>query len=239
MCGRYSLTGPNPAQLRERFGLGDSVPLRPRFNVAPTDEVVTVTTTRDGEPRGDTLRWGLVPHWAKDASGAARMINARSETAAEKPAFRDAFARRRCLVIADGFYEWQRTEAGREAYWITRADGAPFAFAGLWATWHGGPDPDAALRTCSILTTRANATLAGVHDRMPVLLDPAAEADWLDPATPPAVLHELCAPAPDATVSLRRVGPAVNSVRNDGPECLDPPPPAPAGAAEAPPATLF
>jgi putative SOS response-associated peptidase YedK len=230
MCGRYAIAGPDPSQLRGRFPVGESVEIRRRWNVAPTDEVLTVTTTREGEPRGELLRWGLVPHWAKDPGMGAKMINARAETVAEKPAFRDAFAGRRCLIVADGFYEWRRREGGRpQPMWISRADGEPFAFAGLWATWHG-PD-EQVLRTCSIVTTHANDVLAPIHDRMPVMLAPETEADWLDPAAPRELLRELLRPAPDREVAHRPVGYAVNSVRNDGPECLEAP------DAEAP--TLF
>jgi len=226
VCGRYSLTGPNPAQVRARFGLEESVEVRRRYNVAPGDDVVCVTTARDGAPRGDVLRWGLVPHWARDPATGFKMINARAETVADKPAYRDAFARRRCLVVADGFYEWRREADGRKAaHWITRADGAPFAFAGLWATWRREREDPLALRTCSIVTTAANARVAELHDRMPVILPPEAEAAWLDPATPAPVLHELLRPFPAVDTALRPVGPAVNDARYDGPECLAPPPP--------------
>lgn len=229
MCGRYTLAGPRPGEwsemrVRTRFPALESVELRQRFNVAPTDPVACVTTSREGEPRGELLRWGLVPHWAKDSSGAARMINARSETVAEKPAFRDAFRSRRCLVVADGFIEWERRGKERHPFHITRADRAPFAFAGVWATWNGPQDQ--VLRTCSILTTQANAALAELHDRMPVILDPEAEAHWLDPGTPEPVLHELLQSLAPADTAFRPVSQAVNSVRNDGPECLEDPPPA-------------
>ena len=227
MCGRYSLTGPNPAQLRERFGLGDELPIRARYNVAPTDEVVTVTTSEDGIPRGDLLRWGLVPHWAKDPRTGFKMINARAETVAEKPAYRDPLATRRCLIVADGFYEWQKREdaAGKQAFRITRADREPFAFAGLWAVWHGETE-DQVLRTCTIITTRANGRLSPIHDRMPVVLPREAESAWLDRATPTPEVLELLQPLPDDAVDAREVGTAVNDVRNDTPECLEPPRPA-------------
>lgn len=232
MCGRYTLTAPADA-LRQRFPLGESVQLAVRFNVAPGDEVVTVGL-RDGRPVGRLLRWGLVPPWAPDPSGAFKMINARAETVAEKPAYRDAFARRRCLVLADGFYEWRRVGPLRQPYHVTRADGAPFAFAGLWSGWRdptGGPDGDGWLRTCAIVTTEANARIADIHPRMPVILDPAAEAEWLDPATPPARLHELLRPLPAELTAVRPVSQAVNDARRDGPECLaDPAPTAPAAA---------
>ncbi|HYF28379.1 MAG TPA: SOS response-associated peptidase [Baekduia sp.] len=221
MCGRYSLAGPSPAELRERFEVGASVELRRRFNVCPGDDVACVTAGRDGAPRGELLRWGLVPHWSRDPAGGVKMINARAETVAGKPAYRDAFARRRCLVLADGFYEWQSRpgERRKQPWHVTRSDGAPFAFAGLWETWHG--DGGVVLRTCTIVTTQANAVLAEVHDRMPVIL-PARDAEiaWLDPGTPAAALHDLLAPLPDALTARRAVGPAVSDARYDGPECL-------------------
>ena len=230
MCGRYALAGPRPGEwselrVRTRFpALGESVVLRQRFNVAPTDEVACVTTSREGEPRGELLRWGLVPHWAKDPGLGAKLINARAETVAEKPAFRDAFSRRRCLVVADGFYEWERRgPKARHPFHITRSDGAPFAFAGLWATWHG-PE-DRLLRSCTIVTTAANDAVRPLHDRMPVILDAGAEAAWLDPATPAPVLHELLASLAPEQTALREVSRAVNDARHDEPDCLDPPGP--------------
>ena len=230
MCGRYSLAGPAPGEwseprLRTRFpGLGESVELRQRFNVAPTDPVACVTTTRDGEPRGELLRWGLVPHWAKDPGLAAKLINARAETVAAKPAFRDAFARRRCLVVADGFYEWERRgPKARHPFHITRDDGAPFAFAGLWASWHG--PGELVLRTCSIITTTANDAVGELHDRMPVILPADAEDAWLDPATPLAALGDLLRPFPTERTVLREVSRAVNDARHDAPDCLEAPGP--------------
>jgi putative SOS response-associated peptidase YedK len=229
VCGRYSLATPDPSSLRERFPVGERVELRRRYNVAPGDGVVAVTTDRDGVPRGDVLRWGLVPHWADDPGALGlKLINARAETAAEKPAFRDAFARRRCLVLADGFYEWERRPDGTtQPWWVTRAGGEPFAFAGLWASWHGpaGVEP---LRTCSIVTTEASEALAHIHGRMPVILEPGAEDAWLDASTPPAVLRELCVPFQET--GTRAVGHAVNDARYDGPACLE---------EAAPPLTLF
>jgi putative SOS response-associated peptidase YedK len=231
VCGRYSLAGADARALRDRFGLGERVVVRRRFNVAPGDDVLAVTTDRDGVPRGDVLRWGLVPHWAGDPGLGARMINARAETVADKPAFRDAFARRRCLVVADGFFEWERPAPGargpKQAWWVTRADGMPFAFAGLWATWRPEGSDAEALRTCAIVTTDANSAVAGIHDRMPVILPAGAESAWLDRATPPAALRGLLVPLPETDTAMRRVGPAVNDARHDEPDCLDPPAPAP------------
>lgn len=230
MCGRYSLTGPHPAQLRERFALGEDIEIRQRWNVAPTDEVVAVTTDREGAPRGDILRWGLVPFFAKDPRTGFKMINARAETVAEKPAYRDAFKRRRCLIVADGFYEWQPRpgRSRKQPFHIARTDAEPFAFAGLWSTWRP-PDaaPDApALRTCTIITTTANDRIADIHDRMPVILAPGDEEAWLDHGTPEPVLHELLVPLPPVLTARKEVGYAVGDVANDGPECLEPPDPA-------------
>jgi putative SOS response-associated peptidase YedK len=229
VCGRYSLAGPDPSVLRERFPIGERIEVRRRFNVAPGDAVVAVTTDREGAPRGDVLRWGLVPHWADDPDKLGlKLINARSETMVEKPAFRDAFERRRCLVLADGFYEWEKRPDGtKQPWWVTRPDGEPFAFAGLWATWRARPDVEP-LRTCTIVTTRASDQLAHIHDRMPVMLERGAEAAWLDHGTPAGALRELCAPL--ERTGTRAVGTAVNDARYDGPDCLE---------AAPPPLTLF
>lgn len=205
--------------------MGEQVEIRRRFNIAPGDDVLAVTTSRDGAPRGELLRWGLVPHWAETPEPPLKMINARAETLTERPAFRDAFGRFRCLIVADGFYEWQPTPSGKRAFHITRSDGTPFAFAGLWSTWRG---EEAELRSCSIVTTHANPALSPLHDRMPVILEPDAEDVWLDPATPRHVLTDLLRPLADGETALREVGPAVNDARYDGPECLaSPPEPAP------------
>ena len=235
MCGRYTMATPDLGRVRTRFGLDERMELRRRFNVAPTDDVAAVTTDREGRPRGDVLRWGLVPFWADDPKIGSRMINARAEGVVEKPAFRDAFAARRCLILADGFYEWQRRDGSKRPWWITRADGEPFAFAGLWATWRPksaeGVEP---LRSCTILTTTASAAVAPLHDRMPVILPSQAEAAWLDPATPPATLLELLAPLDPGATAMREVGTAVNDARHDAEDCLDPP-----SAADEPQAALF
>jgi len=226
VCGRYSLATPAQSDMRGRFGLGESIEIRQRYNSAPGDHVVTVTTSREGEPRGELLRWGLVPFWAKDPKMGYKMINARAETIAEKPAFRDALTTRRCLVVADGFYEWQPRpgKPRKQPFHITRADGAPFAFAGLWASWHGSGDE--ALRSCTIITTDANDVLRDIHDRMPVMLpDQDAEEAWLDHGTPPELLRELLVPLPDALTARRAVGPAVGDARHDEPDCLDDAPP--------------
>jgi putative SOS response-associated peptidase YedK len=223
MCGRYTLTAPDPAAIRDRFPIGESVEVRPRFNVAPGDDVLAVTTDREGATRGERLRWGLVPAWAKSPDTGLKMINARLETVSEKPAFRRAFERYRCLILADGFYEWQRTLAGpKQPFHITRENGALFAFAGLWSIWHR---PDGGkLRTCTIVTRAANSAMRELHDRMPVILAPDREQEWLDTSTPPARLDEVLAGLPSARTALRPVDFAVNDARYDGPECLAPAP---------------
>ena len=226
MCGRYTLATPNPADVRARFPIGESVEIRRRYNVAPGDEVLAVTTDRDGNPRGDLLRWGLVPTWAKKPDTGLKMINARVETVAERPAYRRAFERYRCLIVADGFYEWQRQPAGpKQAFHITRTDGGLFAFAGLWSIWHDDENEGRTLRTCTILTTAAIPAIARLHDRMPVILASGAESAWLEHSQPPARLHELLAGLSPSETSLRPVGSAVNDARFDGPECLEPPVP--------------
>jgi putative SOS response-associated peptidase YedK len=225
VCGRYTLATPDPADIRARFEIGEAVEVRRRYNIAPGDEVLAVTADREGRPRGELLRWGLIPSWADGADGRLKMINARAETVAEKPAFRTPFERFRCLIIADGFYEWRPTatpapsRAAKQAFHITPSPGLPFAFAGLWSVWKGGDSP---LRSCTILTVPANRAVAPLHDRMPVILDAAAEAAWLDASTPHAELRGLLRPLPAGQTLVRAVGPAVNDARYDGPECLTP-----------------
>ncbi len=221
MCGRYSLATPNPAEVRARFPIGEGVEIRRRYNVAPGDEVLAVTTDREGRPRGELLRWGLVPSWARAPETGLKMINARVETVAERPAYRRAFERFRCLVISDGFYEWRRVPgAPKQAFHITAGHGGLFAFAGLWSIWHGADG--STLRTCTILTRPANETIGTLHDRMPIILERDAEAPWLDRATAPAGLADLLGGLSEAETRLRAVGAAVNDARYDGPECLAP-----------------
>lgn len=221
MCGRFTLAQTDPSQVRVRFPVGERLEVRRRYNVAPGDDVLAVVRREESAPEGALLRWGLVPYWASDPKElGVKTINARAETVAERPVYRDAFARRRCLILADGFYEW----SGGTPHWITRDDGAPFAFAGLWATWRPrGGDPDVEpLRSCSIVTTAAAGAIRHLHDRMPVILDPGAEDVWIDPATPEPELHELLA-APATALVHRPVSRAVNDARHDAPDCLDPP----------------
>jgi len=180
MCGRFLLKSPL-VELQGAFGFAERLNLEPRFNIAPAQTVAIVRLRANGDGRELALvRWGLVPAWAKEPAIGGKMINARAEGIAAKPAFRAAFRQRRALVLADGFYEWRKVEGSRkQPMLIRRRDHAPFAFAGLWEVWRG---PDGPLETCTIVTTAANALLAPIHDRMPVILDPADHEAWLDPA---------------------------------------------------------
>lgn len=219
MCGRFTLAfaGSDPAQIRARFALDERLEVRQRFNVAPGDDVLAVVHDRDAEPHGELLRWGLVPHWAEDPREmAAKTINARAETVSERPTYRDAFARRRCLIVADGFFEWS---AGTP-HWISLLGGAPFAFAGLWASWRPRCDDKVEpLRSCAIVTTAAAGAVRDLHDRMPLILDEDDEARWLDPATPTGELHALLASG-ETRLNARPVSRAVNDARHDAADCL-------------------
>jgi putative SOS response-associated peptidase YedK len=241
MCGRYTSTS-QLADLADVFEVDEirTKPLPPRYNVAPTLDVYAVAMRgRDDAEKGPhralgTFRWGLVPSWANDPSVGSRMINARAEGVARKPAYRSALARRRCLIPADAFYEWQRRpEGGKLAYAIRRRDGRPMAFAGLWEVWRDPSDPSEErpeprlLRTCAIVTTAANEVMAPIHDRIPVVLDPQDWAAWLDPGTGPSGAVRLLQSPPSEWFEAYPVSSLVNNVRNDGPELLDPLPPAP------------
>ena len=217
MCGRYSLTTPVEA-LRNLFGFRESPNLAPRYNIAPTQEVAAVRPSGEsGDRQFVTLRWGLIPSWAKDPAIGSRMINARAETVAEKPAFRSAFRRRRCLVLADGFYEWKKGDGPAKQPWrITCADAGAFAFAGLWERWE--PPDGEAVESCTIVTTNAAPAIAHIHPRMPVILEPSALETWLagDPMAATALLHPYGAALRAYPVSRR-----VNNVRNDDPTLIE------------------
>lgn len=222
MCGRFTLTS-TPARLRERFRLEEAPEeLTPRFNIAPSQEVLVIANRDRRLLR--PARWGLVPAWARDPAIGHRLINARAETLAARPAFRDALARRRCLVPADGFYEWQRQgRAKRQPFHVRARDGAPLALAGLWEVWRPADGP--ALASCAIVTVAANATVAPIHDRMPAILPPAAWDAWLDPRQRDAAdLAPLLVPCGDEVLEAVPVSTWVNSPAHDGPQCLAPPP---------------
>ncbi len=223
MCGRYSLSSPDADLLSRRFNLRERAEVddEPRYNIAPTDPVLAVRRSQDGANELGRLRWGLVPgRWAEKGGGRP-LINARAETLESQPAFRESFAQRRCLIPADGFYEWLSDERGKRPVWFSLADGGLFAFAGIWA---GLPERsgDGVLHSCAIVTTDPNGLIRPIHDRMPVLLAPEAEAGWLDPAAEAGDLRALLAPAPDDLLVGREVGDFVNSVREDGPHLIEP-----------------
>ena len=224
MCGRYVAATP-PDQLAELFGVTDirAGDLGPHWNVAPTMDVYAVAEGSDSERRLGAYRWGLVPWFAKAPAGAAKMINARAETVAEKPSFRRALERRRCILPADGFYEWLRTGKEKLPHLFAATDGSVLGLAGLWEVWRPEDEPDAEpLRTCTIVTTTANATMAPIHNRMPVVLPPEAWAGWLDRAvTRAADVVGLLVPAPEDLLVRRAVSPRVNSVKNDDAELLN------------------
>ncbi|MCB1033456.1 MAG: SOS response-associated peptidase [Acidobacteria bacterium] len=222
MCGRYTLHTPGET-VAEIFDVTESVELAPRYNIAPTQEVAVVGLSHQGNRSLGFMRWGLIPSWAKDPSIGNRLINARSESAAEKPAFRSSFKKRRCLVPADGFYEWKKVGDGKQPHYLRMKTGAPFAIAGLWARWHGGEgDP---VQSCTLLTTTPNEVAGAIHDRMPVILPAAAYSSWLDPETPPEALQELLVPYPAEEMEAYPVHPMVGNPRNDTPKCIEPLPP--------------
>ncbi|WP_119678126.1 SOS response-associated peptidase [Indioceanicola profundi] len=232
MCGRFVLASP-VAEIGRVFGVAERPNLEARWNVAPTQTIATIRARSAGED-GEAaeggrqlvpMRWGLVPFWAKDAGIGSKMINARADTLAEKPAFREAFRRRRVLIPADGFYEWQAVGGKKQPYYIRPRNGGMLAFAGLWESWRGPkgepplPEP---LLTATIVTTDTNRALSFLHDRMPVILDAGNWDAWLDPATPPQRLQDLLRPAADDLLETVPVSTAVNSVRNEGEELIRP-----------------
>jgi putative SOS response-associated peptidase YedK len=250
MCGRFALFTP-PARMARYFGAtlaeGTDPEHAPSWNVAPTDEVLGVRdrpVRHEGEGKGEgqgdgehqgtgeterllmSFRWGLVPWWSKDATSGSRLFNARSESVATKASFREAFRERRIIVPADGFYEWQKTKTGhRQPHYFSRADGEPLAFAGLAERWRekGAPRGTPYLKSCTVITTPGGADMAGIHDRMPVILDPATFDLWLDPANDDAEeLLALLRPPPAGTVIHRPVGPRVGNVRNNDPALIEP-----------------
>jgi putative SOS response-associated peptidase YedK len=222
MCGRFTLRA-SPSVIAEQFSLFEVPPFTARFNIAPTQAVpvIRMRPTAAKERELAWLRWGLVPSWAKDASIGNRLINARAETAAEKAAFRTALRRRRCLVVTDGFYEWQRSGRTKQAYFIRMRDDRPFAFAGLWETWEGADH--SVLESCTILTTEPNALMRPIHDRMPVILRPEAYSCWLDTSVQdPSRLSRLLVAHASEPMEAYRVASLVNSPAHDTPLCIEP-----------------
>lgn len=218
MCGRFTLRA-NLSSLAKLFGGIDFPDLTPRYNIAPTQQVLAVRQREAEAPQAAWLRWGLIPAWAKDAKVGYSMINARADGVATKPSFRAAFKRRRCLVLADGYYEWRRQGKDKIPFHVRRPDGEPFAFAGLWESWH---KDDQSIESCTIITSEANETLRWLHDRMPIILPLADHARWLDPSPcDPALVQEMLHPNPDDLLTAVQVSPKVNNARNEGPACFE------------------
>ncbi|MFW2382767.1 MAG: SOS response-associated peptidase [Acidimicrobiales bacterium] len=241
MCGRFVATAP-PSELADYFQavVNESVvgaEIEPSFNVAPTN-IVHAVRANDGHREIEAMKWGLVPSWAKDPKIGSRMINARADTVATKPAFRSAIKKRRCLVPADGFYEWHKVEGqkNKQPYYITRNDSEPIVFAGLWEAWKPKPDTEAYdkaiadggdpdnlpwLISCTLLTTDPNEEMERIHHRMPVLVPPSEWDRWLDPQNGVDAVGELLAPAPDGLLKVTAVTTRVNNVRNKGAELIE------------------
>jgi putative SOS response-associated peptidase YedK len=218
MCGRFTLVSPFVA-VTEHFHVSATTDLRPRYNIAPGQNVLCVI--RDGGNRLEPLRWGLIPFWAKDPAIGNRLINARAETVAEKPSFRTAFTRRRCLIVADGFYEWRPAGKRKIPVYIFLKSKKPFGFAGLYETWKTPEGKE--LRTCTIITTDANDLIRPIHDRMPVILPGDVEDRWLDPQEGSRErLLSLLKPYPAGEMAAYEVSPVVNNAAHDAPDCILP-----------------
>lgn len=220
MCGRFTLTV-DPGEFQEAIpNLVVPQGISPRYNIAPTQPVAVVANSPNLTL--DFFLWGLIPSWAKDPEIGSRLINARAETIAEKPSFRVAYKRRRCLILADGFFEWKQTDGrGKTPMYIRMISGKPFAFAGLWDIW-SSPD-GSEIRSCTIITTQPNKLMESIHNRMPVILPPAAYSDWLDPAErQPDSLKRWLLPFPPEEMEAFAVSRVVNSPQNDVPECITP-----------------
>lgn len=217
MCGRFARFT-DPDELLRPLGVqwqGSKLPAS--YNVAPSQPVLAVRR-HDDQREAVLLRWGLIPPWAKDKSIGYRMINARAEGIADKSAYRQPFRRQRCLIPADGFYEWRREGGRKQPYYIHRTDGRPMAFAGLWTRWQGGEE---VIESCTIITGQPNALLAPIHDRMPVILDEADYEAWLD-SDNPLLLEQLLRPYPADELAIHPVSQAVNNPSHDGPKLIEP-----------------
>ena len=219
MCGRYLLISPVEA-MRRLFDVGGLLNLPPRYNIAPTQDAPVVRLDKEGRRELIMMRWGLVPLWAKDLSMGARCINARAESAADRPAFRDAFERRRCLVPTDGFFEWEKKGKVKQPWRIGPAEDGLMALAGLWERWRA-PD-GGVVRTYAVVTTEANELVAPLHDRMPAVIPPDEFGAWLDPDTPAERLREMLRPYPAERMKAYPVSRRLNDVRNDDAGCIEP-----------------
>jgi putative SOS response-associated peptidase YedK len=218
MCGRFARRA-DPKRLAKEFKVAEVPGVGPRYNIAPTQDVLGVVETPDGREMR-FYQWGLVPSWAKDASVGARLINARSETVLEKPSFREAFKKRRCIIPADGFYEWQRAGGRKQPFFFRMRDERPFGFAGLWERWED--EGGRVINSCAILTTEANEVLRSVHDRMPVILHPKDYELWLGgDARELDLVKEMLRPYPAEEMTGYPVGASVNSPSNQGAELIE------------------
>jgi len=219
MCGRLARIV-SDMKLREKYRLKEVPQLHDSYNIAPSQPVAAVRAT-DATRELVLLKWGLIPSWSKDEKIGYKLINARAETVAEKPSFRSAFKQRRCLIPASGFYEWQKQGTGRkQPFFISPRDGELFSFAGLWECWHDPKGEE--VQSCTILTTRANEVMQPIHERMPVILGPSAEEQWLDPRASVDALRCLLVPYSSDSMEARPVGLWVNNPKNDGTKCLEP-----------------
>ena len=220
MCGRFSFTQPEKV-VTEVFQLASVPSLSPRYNIAPTQLVPTILTNSDNRKRQlKMLRWGLIPSWSKDMKIGAKLINARAETVAEKPSFRAAFKRRRCLILADGFYEWQHQEKKKQPFYFRLQDQQPFAFAGLWEHWE--KEAGEIIETCTIITTEANDLMRSIHDRMPVILDPKNYDLWLDPELQEReILQSFLQPYQSEAMTVYPVSTKVNNAKVDSADCIN------------------
>lgn len=223
MCGRYTLKAEGQT-VADLFGLSEELDLEPRYNIAPTQQIpVVLENPDDGNRTLEMMHWGLIPSWSKDPSIGSRMINARAETVAEKPSYRSAFKRRRCLVVADGFYEWKKTEDGKQPYYLRLGSGEPFGFAGLWESWSGAEPGGEELRSTTIITTEPNEVAAEVHNRMPVILPRDLYDAWLDPDNDDRKeLLSMLASYPTKEMEAYPVSRRVNRPANDEPGVLKP-----------------
>lgn len=216
MCGRFAFYSPSEATAA-LFGVSNVPETKPRFNIAPTQDIAAIRINEEASREIAMLRWGLIPFWAKDPSIGNRLINARAETVAEKPSFRAAYRRRRCLILADGFYEWRKEASGKTPFFISLASGEPFAFAGLWEKWDAR-DPNASIQSATIITTAANAFMGQLHHRMPVVLEHEASDRWL--GGDDQILSEVCESAP--VFQAWPVDRRVNNARNEGADLVEP-----------------
>lgn len=217
MCGRFAL--PNPEELASHFNLKTTLDIAPRFNITPSQDIVAVRLF-PGTPNRELimLKWGLVPFWAKDKKIGYKMINARAESVADKPAFRAAFRQRRCLIPALGFFEWLHTTNAKQPYFIRLKEADILAFAAMWEHWQG--ENGETIESCTIITTGANHIVSNIHDRMPAIIEPGQYENWLDPHADQEALLPLLKPFPDQQMVAYPVGMGVNNPKNDNPDCL-------------------